>query len=129
MPFLMNVPLPQCLQHSSATRCLLARDHDRGCMRHLLEVKCLENFRTTYFCAAIDCYKVLCDPRQYFLASMGWIGRYVRKDKSNQRLAGARSFAPRTTPRTRGKPPGRRMSLTRLAYSAPRILIVWRLRM
>src|SRR3954447_7250943 len=30
---------------------------------------------------------------------------------------------------TRGKTPGRRMSLTRLAYSAPRILIVWRLRM
>src|SRR3954464_5377207 len=42
MPFLTNVPLPQCLQHSSATRCLLARDHDRGCMRHLLEVKCLD---------------------------------------------------------------------------------------
>src|SRR4051812_18595483 len=41
MPFLTNVPLPQCLQHSSATRCLLARDHDRGCMRHLLKVKCL----------------------------------------------------------------------------------------
>src|SRR3954452_23241305 len=43
MPFLTNVPLPQCLQHSSATRCLLARDHDRGCMRHLLEVKCLKS--------------------------------------------------------------------------------------
>src|SRR3954452_23514078 len=41
MPFLTNAPLPQCLQHSSATRRLLARDHDRGCMRHLLEVKCL----------------------------------------------------------------------------------------
>src|SRR3954451_3437330 len=41
MPFLTNVPLPQCLQHSSATRCLLARDHDRGCTRYLLEVKCL----------------------------------------------------------------------------------------
>src|SRR4051812_28768740 len=41
MPFLTNVPLPQCLQHSSATRRLLARDHDRGCMRYLLEVKCL----------------------------------------------------------------------------------------
>src|SRR4051794_16595691 len=42
MPFLTNAPLPQCLQHSSATRRLLARDHDRGCMRHLLEVKCLD---------------------------------------------------------------------------------------
>src|SRR3954454_17185588 len=42
MPFLTNAPLPQCLQHSSATRRLLARDHDRGCMRHLLKVKCLE---------------------------------------------------------------------------------------
>src|SRR4051794_12776295 len=41
MPFLTNVPLPQCLQRSSATRCLLARDHDRGCTRYLLEVKCL----------------------------------------------------------------------------------------
>src|SRR4051812_30374189 len=41
MPFLTNVPLPQCLQHSSATRRLLARDHDRGCTRYLLEVKCL----------------------------------------------------------------------------------------
>src|SRR4051812_27141794 len=41
MPFLTNAPLPQCLQHSSATRRLLARDHDRGCMRHLLKVKCL----------------------------------------------------------------------------------------
>src|SRR3954452_21541464 len=96
MPFLTNDPLPQCLQHNSATGGLLGRDHARGCRRYLLKVKCLENFRTTYFCAAIDCYKVLCDPRQYFLASMGWIGRYVRKDKSNQRLAGARSFAPRT---------------------------------
>src|SRR4051812_48210675 len=44
MPFLTNVPLPQCLQHSSATRCLLARDHDRGCTRYLLEVKCLRWF-------------------------------------------------------------------------------------
>src|SRR3954452_19929758 len=44
MPFLTNVPLPQCLQHSSATRRLLARDHDRGCMRYLLEVKCLYKF-------------------------------------------------------------------------------------
>src|SRR4051812_18025151 len=42
MPFLTNAPLPQCLQHSSATPCLLARDHDRGCMRYLLEVKCLQ---------------------------------------------------------------------------------------
>src|SRR4051794_22064918 len=41
MPFLTNVPLPQCLQHGSATRRLLARDHDRGCMRYLLKVKCL----------------------------------------------------------------------------------------
>src|SRR4051812_29398046 len=41
MPFLTNVPLPQCLQHSSATRFLLALDHDRGCTRYLLEVKCL----------------------------------------------------------------------------------------
>src|SRR3954453_15504172 len=41
MPFLTNVPLPQCLQHSSARRRLLARDHDRGCTRYLLEVKCL----------------------------------------------------------------------------------------
>src|SRR4051794_32615725 len=41
MPFLTNAPLPQCLQHSSATRRLLARDHDRGCIRYLLQVKCL----------------------------------------------------------------------------------------
>src|SRR4051795_8464193 len=41
MPFLTYDPLPQCLQHSSATRRLLALDHDRGCTRYLLEVKCL----------------------------------------------------------------------------------------
>src|SRR3954453_4422285 len=41
MPFLTYDPLPQCLQHSSATRFLLALDHDRGCTRYLLEVKCL----------------------------------------------------------------------------------------
>src|SRR3954447_2763416 len=44
MPFLTNDPLPQCLQRSSATRCLLARDHDRGCTRYLLEVKCLHSW-------------------------------------------------------------------------------------
>src|SRR3954449_13326669 len=42
MPFLTYDPLPQCLQHSSATRFLLALDHDRGCTRYLLEAKCLE---------------------------------------------------------------------------------------
>src|SRR3954454_9877582 len=39
---------------------------------------------------------MLCDPMEYFLTSVSWVGRYVRKDKFNQRLAGARSFAPRT---------------------------------
>src|SRR3954447_20814535 len=43
MPFLTYDPLPQCLQHSSATRFLLALDHDRGCTRYLLEVKCLDH--------------------------------------------------------------------------------------
>src|SRR3954452_14284258 len=45
MPFLTNVPLPQCLQHSSATRRLLTLDHGRGCTRYLLEVKCLPMVR------------------------------------------------------------------------------------
>src|SRR3954454_4748432 len=38
----------------------------------------------------------LCDPMQYFLTSTGRAGCYVRKDKFDQRLASARSFAPRT---------------------------------
>src|SRR3954453_18449779 len=54
-----------------------------------------------YFRAAIDCYRMLCDPMQYFLTSTGWVGCYVRKDKFNQRLAVARSFAPRTIARAR----------------------------
>src|SRR3954471_19105098 len=33
---------------------------------------------------------------QYFLTSTGRAGCYVRKDKFDQRLASARSFAPRT---------------------------------
>src|SRR3954447_7440930 len=41
MPFLTNDPLPQCLQHNSATGGLLGRDHARGCRRYLLKVKCL----------------------------------------------------------------------------------------
>src|SRR3954463_12194919 len=49
-----------------------------------------------YFRAAIDCYRALGDPMQYFLTSTGRAGCYVRKDKFDQRLASARSFAPRT---------------------------------
>src|SRR3982750_1980285 len=49
-----------------------------------------------YFRAAIDCYRALCDSMQYFLTSTGRAGCYVRKDKFDQRLASARSFAPRT---------------------------------
>src|SRR3954447_26676080 len=49
-----------------------------------------------YFRAAMDCYRALCDPMQYFLTSTGRAGCYVRKDKFDQRLASARSFAPRT---------------------------------
>src|SRR4051794_33850427 len=56
MPFLTNVPLPQCLQHSSATRCLLALDHDRGCTRYLLKVKCLKSSE------ALDCLTISTAP-------------------------------------------------------------------
>src|SRR3954447_20434769 len=49
-----------------------------------------------YFRAAMDCYRLLCDPMQYFLTSTGWVGCYVQKDKFDQRFAGARPFAPRT---------------------------------
>src|SRR3954452_23201256 len=38
---------------------------------------------------------------QYFLTSTGRVGCYVRKDKFDQRLAGARSFAPRTIKRVK----------------------------
>src|SRR4051795_9930031 len=41
MPFLTYDPLPQCLQPSPLTPLLLARGHQRGSRRYLLEVKCL----------------------------------------------------------------------------------------
>src|SRR3954467_7430227 len=69
-----------------------------------------------YFRAAIDCYRALCDPMQYFLTSTGRAGCYVRKDKFDQRLASARSFAPRTF---RGSSPPSARAIARGDRRAP----------
>src|SRR3954465_13317562 len=76
MPFLTNAPLPQCLQHSSATRRLLARDHDRGCMRHLLEVKCLTVYPSLrVVLLGTHHAKDMVDPAMGFVApAMYWYG-------------------------------------------------------
>src|SRR3954454_12074773 len=70
MLFLTNDPLPQCLQHNSATGGLLGWDHARGCRRYLLKVKCLK------FAAAVEPYPLIDGEADAIVAACRQLGLF-----------------------------------------------------